>query len=231
MKRSSITPAEFAIGLLVLGIIVLIPYSYFQPGLRRSHCQSNLKQVGLALQQYSADWNKRLPLVAVNPVPATQADPRRPYGWADAVRPYLETVDVFQCPSEWHGAAGHPWEPGYTDYYFNDLAQHMDLANFDDPRSTAIVGEVMRDFSHSTARFTRHSVPYLWRTHKNSPLAVHLGGSNYAFADGHVKWLRVGHAPLSCADGCMGACFDFCPSFSAWSASESRLWEPSSACP
>ncbi len=35
------------------------------------------------------------------------------------------------------------------------------------------------------------SIPARWRKDEKSPLYRHLDGANYAFADGHVKYIRA----------------------------------------
>jgi prepilin-type processing-associated H-X9-DG protein len=40
-------------------------------------------------------------------------------------------------------------------------------------------------------RYHLMSIPVKWRSDAKSPLYRHLEGANFAFADGHVKWLRA----------------------------------------
>ncbi len=76
-------------------------------------CQSNLRQVGLALQMYAIDHNEKLPAVSGDPLRGTirtGVGPRslagrlvpRPYGWAET--DYLENADLLFCP----GHKNHP---------------------------------------------------------------------------------------------------------------------------
>jgi prepilin-type processing-associated H-X9-DG protein len=211
MKRSSISPLEFSIGLLVLGIAVAIPYSRMKPGWVRSQCQTNLKQIALGIQQYASDWGNHLPPVAITPVAVAKVFPNRPFGWADAVQPYVKSSTVFQCPAEWNDAADEPWQPGYTDYYFNDIIESVDLMTLNNSANTVLNGEGGGDFKQTTGRFARHSIPQPWRVDENSLVAIHLGGANYAFVDGHVKWLGKASYINSCRDSCCGSCFSFCP--------------------
>ncbi len=57
---------------------------------RSESCESNLKQLGLALVQYSQDNNDILPAV-------TTADGR---GWREATYPYVKSTGVYRCPDD-----------------------------------------------------------------------------------------------------------------------------------
>jgi hypothetical protein len=92
MRRRGLTLKEFLACFVFLWFLaaLLLP-----PGFGRGHgtrhnarkaaCQNTLKQIALACQMYQKDYNGRLPLVVVSDAPD------QPYGWADAVRPYLST--------------------------------------------------------------------------------------------------------------------------------------------
>jgi prepilin-type processing-associated H-X9-DG protein len=43
--------------------------------------------------------------------------------------------------------------------------------------------------AESTASYAISRIPLSWLQSSDSPMKRHLDGANYAFADGHVKWL------------------------------------------
>lgn len=56
---------------------------------RRSACVSNMKQLGLAMMQYTQDYDGELPPVS------------QPVGkgtWREAIYPYVKATDVYRCP-------------------------------------------------------------------------------------------------------------------------------------
>ncbi|HEX9998099.1 MAG TPA: H-X9-DG-CTERM domain-containing protein [Abditibacterium sp.] len=57
--------------------------------IKRSHCQTNLKQIGLGILMYAQDYDEKLPL----------AKP-----WIDVLQPYLKSEQIFNCPSLPKGA-------------------------------------------------------------------------------------------------------------------------------
>ena len=90
--------------LVVIAIIVILASILFpvfarvRENARRSSCQSNLKQIGLGLIQYSQDFDETLvaPAYGNN---VTDASSATNYKWMDAIYPYIKSEQVFDCPS------------------------------------------------------------------------------------------------------------------------------------
>lgn len=140
--------------------------------------QANLKQLSLAIIQYAFDHDNHLP----------DADK-----WADEILPYFHREVLFWDPS----APGQPYA-----YAFN---RTLSGAVLDAPTQPSGVVDSVRSGDNSkvapaastvllfestvgvkNAADTGQSVPKPGR---------HFGGTDYAFADGHVKWLPDGTAP------------------------------------
>src|SRR5689334_16864159 len=83
---------------------------------RADSCVRNLKQVALGFKQYINDFDERYPIVVVT---TGSANGVPPYGWADALQPYIRSTQVYQCPSERHRGQDTPFLPRYTDYWYN----------------------------------------------------------------------------------------------------------------
>jgi len=156
----------------------------------RSQCQSNLKQIALAVKQYTTDYDNRFPLVAVNPPPSPAAGV--PYGWADALQPYLKSAQIYQCAKEGSTSRrGFPLENGYTDYYYNaklnvtfDWAPGRIVGTNEAALSEAANTILGGEGTNGDARYARTD-----RETAGGADVRHLGGANYMFTDGHVKWL------------------------------------------
>jgi prepilin-type N-terminal cleavage/methylation domain-containing protein/prepilin-type processing-associated H-X9-DG protein len=94
------TLIELLIVISIIAILAAILFPVFaraRENARRSSCQSNLKQIGLALLQYVGDYDDSMPRsfygTAVDTTPTN-------YKWMDAVQPYVKSTQVFVCPSD-----------------------------------------------------------------------------------------------------------------------------------
>ena len=147
---------------------------------RRENCQSNLKQIGLAFAQYTQDYDEKWPTITSgNPEQGSEPE----YGWSENLQPYLKSTQIFQCPSEENPPDADPSQQGYTDYYYNLM-----LAG----RSQAVVEAAGNTISSGDGISSDSLYNRTERESRGEPGADtrHLGGANYAFADGHVKWLK-----------------------------------------
>lgn len=102
------------LGILMLLAAILLPaFSRVRDSGRRTACQSNLKQIGMALNQYTQDWDEILAAdwYATAGTPdktdwASAPDPQ--YKWMDAIYPYTKSEQIFTCPAA-TGIRARPW--------------------------------------------------------------------------------------------------------------------------
>ncbi len=180
--------AERIVSVVFLAIVAAILYPVFarprESGGHRNGCQSNLRQIGLGLIQYTQDYDEKFPLVATI---------GSAFGWADALQPYLKSTQIFHCPVARNPAQTDPKQTGYTDFPFNARMNGKSLGKISEP-SRQIVSLDGNDGTDQTdARYAFSQIPFKWREDTNSPLYRHKGVGNYLFADGHVKGLSPSH--------------------------------------
>lgn len=150
---------------------------------RRSSCQSNLKQLMLAIKLYEQDYDERLPLVASG---------EKYFGWADAISLYARSTQNFQCPSEFVPSGNNPRRREYSDYWFNTNLSGISESAVNQSALTISLGEGNDGVDVNDARYNRSTLPPTWLKNSASPAQRHVtfrGGANYAFLDSHVKWL------------------------------------------
>lgn len=149
-------------------------------------CMGNLKQVALALHQYMEDFDDEMPRVALNSQAVAYS---RCYGWADAMVPYLKTLDFFQCPVESRKGQDNSMEPRFTDYWLNTNMSGASFIDTKTPTSLIMLGDGDGGSVYSTARYNLNKLPKSWIAKTGSPARRHQEKGAYAFFDGHVKKL------------------------------------------
>lgn len=101
-SRKAFTLIELLVVIAIIAILAAILFPVFaraRENARRASCQSNMKQVGLGIMQYTQDYDESMPSTfyktdqASNP--ATDA-----YKWMDAIYPYVKSEQIFVCPSD-----------------------------------------------------------------------------------------------------------------------------------
>lgn len=111
-RTTGFTLIELLIVIAIIAILAAILFPVFaraRENARRAACQSNLKQIGLAIMQYSQDYDEKMPIVVsqtadTDLVASTglgqvngQANH---WGWIEAIFPYAKTKGIFICPGD-----------------------------------------------------------------------------------------------------------------------------------
>ena len=173
-------------GCAVLGLVVIVLLCipvFMRNTLPPGHysCQSNLKQIALGIFMYAQDYDEKLPPAIFQ---------KKTVGWANGIQPYLKSTRIFQCPEQWHPETPAPDEPGFTDYWMNSNIAGLENKKITNSEQIIILGDGDGDSPESTASYAINQLPASWLQSSDSPAKRHLGGANYAFADGHVKLLQ-----------------------------------------
>ncbi len=109
-SRFAFTLVELLVVIAIIAILAAILFPAFaraRENARKASCQSNLKQIGLGLMQYTQDYDERLPFPLVGANSRTNGgDVYSGYAWQDAIFPYVKSEGIFNCPSARFGSAG-----------------------------------------------------------------------------------------------------------------------------
>ena len=219
LGNSGFTLIELLVVIAIIAILAAILFPAFaraRENARRASCQSNLKQIGLAITQYTQDYDENMPAAWwVMPSGAQMS-------WKDAVQPYVKSVQLFACPSNaikdrptWNTATGMPagYSPNSThaQSVFGTSGGSAStggsfansIASFQFPSTTVAVCETTftnSDFNIANGYFNVTNRTSAGNQGSTYLFNGHLSTGNYLFVDGHVKSLK----PLSTISATMG---------------------------
>lgn len=183
--------------LVVIAIIALLAgilfpvFSRAREKARQTSCQSNLKQVGLAILMYAQDYNYRLPRDSYWVAGVAQT-------WMRVIQPYTKNWQIFVCPSKnmtgfgadqtdtW-GAGGYGINQAYL---FRRSPYPVVSINWVMSTSETIMAADRAGLNTVDIR-----APVAEGGANNTPPCNidprHTDGAIFLFADGHVKWLKA----------------------------------------
>lgn len=220
-KRRAFTLIELLVILAIILILasILFPvFSRVRENARRSSCQSNLKQIGVAVMMYVQDHDETYP--SEQPTSSATSIWTRDTG---AIYPYVKNIQIFECPSGITSLSGVNRQL-YGSYGANQMVMQdrihdtLKMAGMESPSTTYMImdyglwliasGDAWTHAYFDAPKNARYlpgvgnllnllsdECPTTTENfYKNAHFendcmgGRHLGGLNVLFADGHVKW-------------------------------------------
>ena len=202
--RKGFTLIELLVVIAIIAILAAILFPVFaraREKARQSSCLSNIKQLGLAAMMYSQDYDERLPWDDLD----YDGDGTQDGTWRGMIAPYVKNSQMFLCPSK--KMASNVFDGRYNDVGMNagyamNVAHWLPAAGGEDDH-TPPYGAALADVEDSSAciLFTESDGNH----NASNPGGVnatqwvpgdewaarHNQGANYAFIDGHGKWLKA----------------------------------------
>lgn len=201
----------------LLAAILLPVFARVRENARRSSCQSNLKQIGLGILQYTQDYDEMMPPHRVKPIGADGVGTTA-LSWRGLTHPYVKSTQAFLCLSnpqktvntDADGSATNalPGVPVFKVSYAANCgngetsttgplsATPKKLAAIPSPSTLLLVGESVTNDSFlridTTPSTSSVTAPRMY--------GGHLSTANILFCDGHtksVKWSSTCKAPFT----------------------------------
>ena len=206
-RRRGFTLIELLVVIAIIAILAAILFPVFaraREKARQASCASNLKQIGLAALMYAQDYDERL----VNPYIYEGGWGVNLCWWPDLLAPYMKSWQIAMCPSQderqlWYGGLPHG-QAQQAHYYPPTWFAYMKMARVEDTSGTIMFVESWTELwavDHTDLSMPDKQWVWNWvntvapqpapSADWNQIQKVHNGGSNYAFMDGHVKWLKL----------------------------------------
>lgn len=199
LLSTGFTLIELLVVIAIIAILAAILFPVFaraRENARRASCQSNMKQLGLGIMQYTQDYD------GIFPFPNMTEDATGVYlNWPTIIQPYVKSRQLFKCPSDstnygssyimnnWFAPAGSTGGSGRTEAIIQSastLVTVMEGNSFDSNRAARY------DRSNAATDFGLNADYTLWNSAgrvnaSNLNLPRHLGTAVVLYADGHVK--------------------------------------------
>jgi len=183
------TLIELLVVIAIIAILAAILFPVFaraREKARQTSCLNNIKQIGTAIMMYVQDYDEKF------------VDTSSQWRWYIPTQPYIMNDQVFYCPSMGSDAGN-----SYTDYVINGVFAHgMSQSEVKRAAKTILIGERIDDgpwdgyhpwpadgASWGNINAYTASDGHNWFLDHISK-DRHNDGCNYAFADGHGKWLK-----------------------------------------
>ena len=177
--RRGFTLIELLVVIAIIAILAAILFPVFAKArekARQSACLSNVKQLALAVLQYTQDYDEKMPIGQYD-TPTIYTLWNIPQN-TSPLCPYIKNTQIAYCPSD-KTSVGYGWPHPHHPYRYSSRS----IGYFSYPSECMLFGE--------SRNYTWIYCP-ICRTEDGGNGYVsdrHNNGSNVAFIDGHAKWL------------------------------------------
>jgi len=208
VKKAGFTLIELLVVIAIIAILASILFPVFaraREKARQTACLSNVKQLATSVLMYAQDYDETLTCRIGSGA------------WWELVQPYVKNGQILRCPSKRDAAPAYGMNYRMTQAsptIFVDAWSlwyaEASLAAFVNPSGTIMLGDngYVTNPGASPSSWTENGngnpegymrfpqAPFYdtyvsYATDPWRPVPRHNAGANFAFVDGHAKWLKV----------------------------------------
>ena len=207
MQRRGFTLIELLVVIAIIAILAAILFPVFAKArekARQSSCLSNIKQIMLAILQYTQDYDETIPDIN------RAGGPYNHVPWNAQIEPYIKNSQVFVCPSNkfnhcgtagsWAYVAWYNYFPisyGFNTWNGGGSAGTGPWVGYRSPRGQSL-GWVKQPANCIFIGDHWGCYQWYWTTanavdtwNGGTVKRAHNEGGNFAFMDGHAKWIST----------------------------------------
>ena len=217
IRNKGFTLIELLVVIAIIAILAAILFPVFAKArekARQASCASNIKQLAIGLIAYSQDYDEafspsfyrngsNFEIQTVPNMPGSHyrtnygSAPQNDYfiTWMDMIYPYVKNLKVFTCPSaqekEFPGYGYSGVVSGWYRWYYTNTDNGVPAkqADINYPSDIIMIVDNNRPYAPYTGPFETGASAQIsalrWMVYR------HSDGANFAYVDGHVKWINV----------------------------------------
>lgn len=212
-SRKAFTLIELLVVIAIIAILAAILFPVFaraRENARRASCQSNLHQIGLAMLQYTQDYDEKYPpyyYAGSQAAPDAWPAGNKSWYWYQDLYPYTKSDQVYVCPDSIYYIANGSY-PDEENYGANWLMTNppVSIASLSASADTYLFMDAAGWVIHPTYVIEPYYVYWLPGTENIPGINMtnagdipanydndwangrHFQGVNICYGDGHVKW-------------------------------------------
>ncbi len=208
-RRTAFTLIELLVVIAIIAILAAILFPVFAQArekARQASCQSNLKQIGLAIMMYAQDYDETYPMLENGPERFTVANAIDPYIKTNKLNVNGKGGNLWPEDSVWRCPSGRTYDYGDKNSYFTVAYNYLYLTDVDasnnfvpdwsDPSKYGIWAWTQPGRSMAAIAAPAETVAFTDAGHADGPAGYYatwdtLEPPSARLANGPVDWVSI----------------------------------------